>query len=168
MTKIAETGLLLATSWSINTVLNLFGYCKRKWPQLAKLDQPLDFHRSLGKDRILGKSTTLLGLLIALISGLALSKCLNVLGLHSSMLGGTAVYFGHALGSFIKRRLHIPQGQFAPIIDHADSVVTLGVLYFILDIVRVPSIILAMVLSILLQPILCYVGYRLHIREHPL
>lgn len=160
--------LLLAFSWGTNTCLNLLGHFKRKFPALRNLDTPTDAQLMFfDRQRLLGDSTTVLGALVAPLSGILIGISLGL----SMPLGATAgicVYLGHACGSFIKRRLKIKPGDYVPILDHTDSVIMLGIVYYYLGMLSLQSIVIAAITSALLQPLLCYIGYRLRLRERPL
>ncbi len=160
--------LLLTFSWGINICLNLLGHFKRKLPALRNLDVPIDARLMFfDRQRLLGDSTTLLGILIAPSSGMFIGFFLG-LPISLGAIAGICVYLGHACGSFIKRRLKIKPGDYVPILDHTDSVIMLGMVYYNLGILSLQSIVMAAAVSALFQPLLCYIGFRLHLRERPL
>jgi CDP-archaeol synthase len=160
--------LLLLLSWGVNTCLNLLGYAKKVSTVITKYDKPLDNYTILfDGHRLLGDSTTLLGIPVALSAGVLFGITI-ALPPPFGALAGLCVYTGHAIGSFIKRRLHYSPGQYAPILDHTDSVLTLGMVYYMLAIISAPSILVAGLTSAVLQPLFCYIGYKLHLREKPL
>lgn len=152
--------------WGINIALNLWYLLKLRRPKFLAYDAPLDLsHTLFDGRRILGNSTTWVGIPVALISGLIIESFLTtpLIGL----LKGLTVYLGHAMGSFIKRRFGIPRGKFVPIIDHGDSIIVTGIVFLVFRKEPLLMVSSAILLTLIVQPVLAYIGYRLKLRDNP-
>ncbi|NPA86862.1 MAG: CDP-2,3-bis-(O-geranylgeranyl)-sn-glycerol synthase [Candidatus Diapherotrites archaeon] len=104
-------------------VANATATFSKKFPRT----HPVDGGLTLGGRRILGDGKTVEGSLIGIISGtMAGLVVYSVLGLPSpleSFLLATGAMLGDMLGSFIKRRLGLPRGSEAPLLDQLDFVI---------------------------------------------
>jgi CDP-2,3-bis-(O-geranylgeranyl)-sn-glycerol synthase len=116
--------------------LILPAYIANSVPVLARGKHPVDFGASMpdGK-RVLGDGKTFEGILFGLIFG-------TLAGIVGGILVGELYYFaflscvlalgalvGDMIGAFVKRRLNIPRGAPAPVLDQLDFVV--GALLFV-------------------------------------
>ena len=144
-----------------NLMLNIFYEIKRKC-NLLWLDYPLDLNLNLGKNRLLGDSTTIGGFIVSIICGLGLSF---VPFFQYTLTLSLLSYFGHALGSFIKRRLGIPRGNFLPIVDHGDYMILSSIYFVSLDVINYKYALLCTILVMIIQPVFAYLSWRLGIRE---
>lgn len=153
--------------WGINIALNLWYLLKLRRPSVLAYDAPLDLNKNFFDGyRILGDSTTWVGLPVAVIAGISIE-----LFLTSVLVGtvkGLSVYFGHSIGSFIKRRFNIPRGKFVPIVDHGDSIIITGAVFYFLGWQPLSIVTTAVLLTLAVQPILAYGGYKLKLRDNPL
>ena len=153
--------------WLVNIALNSLYILKKYFPQLESRDIPIDGNiLFLDKRPLLGKSTTWLAIVIAITMVPATLPWTQSIKL--SFLYSLGVYFGHALGSFIKRRFKYTDGEFFPIIDHADSVLTTGSILAILNFFSWRTILLATCLTLILQPIWNTFCHTLGLRKLPL
>lgn len=159
---ITQILLFCAPCWIVNISLNLFKFI----PGVAKLDRPLDNKKIFFDQRpVLGKSTTIIGLVVAAAMGFIFGF---FIGQFKGLMVGLGVYFGHALGSFIKRRLNIASGDFLPFVDHGDYIFLTGMIFIFFGWIQ-PSIFLySFVLTLLVHPFACYIGFKLGLREKPL
>jgi CDP-diglyceride synthetase len=167
MSILIEALIFLVQYWIINVSLNTFKFI----PGVTRLDQPLDGgHLFFDRRRILGQSTTVLGLPIALCAGLFSWIIVNwTWGLPwLGLIFGLTVYFGHAIGSFAKRRLGWSDGRFLPVVDHGDSVLVSGVVLSLLGAISWPSFGLAFIMNLAVQPLLCRIGFALRLRSKPM
>ncbi len=78
------------------------------------------------------------------------------------------VFIGDLLGSIVKRRLGFKKGQFALFIDHGDYIITTGLVFIFLKYISMEVFIYSLLLTYILHPIVCYIGYKLKIKEQPL
>jgi Putative integral membrane protein DUF46. len=84
---------------------------------------PLDLGKTWGGRRILGDGKTFEGLLSGLLVGLAVSAVLGLLGawpyraVEEAVLVVLGALVGDVAGSFVKRRLGLPRGSSAPLMD---------------------------------------------------
>ncbi|QQS22960.1 CDP-archaeol synthase [bacterium] len=153
--------------WLINVTLNLWYLLKMRYPKILKYDAALDLNKNFFDGyRILGNSTTWVGLPIALLSGAIIESFLSTPEI--GLLKGLAVYAGHALGSFTKRRFNIPRGQYVPIVDHGDSIILTGIIFYALGLESLSIVVAGVILTLIAQPIMAYSGYKLKLRDNPL
>ncbi len=112
---------------------------------LSSLAIPADFNKKLNGVRILGKNKTIRGFVFAVIIGFIVGIIQYLFSpgfftneaysqLHTSLISASVISFGallgDALGSFIKRQLHISPGQSLPVIDQVDYLI--GSLFFVI------------------------------------
>jgi high-affinity Fe2+/Pb2+ permease len=121
--------------------------------------------RNLGKNRLLGDSTTVLGLITALLAGFLIQVILPYI---PAILIGFGMYLGHMCGSFIKRRLSIQSGEFFPVLDHGDGIIVTGGMLYLLGYITLPVYFISIATTLICYPIICYVAYKLKLREKPL
>lgn len=150
---------VLLVAWIVNGALNLFGALTRN----VDIDRPLD-GRLLFIDgkRLLGTSATWGGLVLCLGASLALSA-------YSALaLVPLLVYLGHAVGSFLKRRLGYPDGKFLPGIDHGDYALLIGAVFVPLGYLTIKDAALMYVLSVVITPLVTWCAFSLRLRHHKL
>ncbi len=167
MNELIEVLKFAVPCWGINIALNLWYLLKLNKPAILKYDAPLDLNKNFfDGQRVLGNSTTWIGLPVAVFAGVIIEIFLTnpLMGL----VKGLTVYFGHAIGSFIKRRMKVPRGQFVPIVDHGDSIIVTGIVLYLLGWQKFNIVVAGVVLTLIIQPILVYIGYRLKLRDNPL
>lgn len=157
--------------WLINISLNGIYVAKLYFPIINKKDQPIDFyHKFSDGTRILGDSTTVLGVVVAIASGLLIQLFLGQytqswLGL--GLISGLSVYFGHALGSFIKRRFRYDDGSFMLFVDHGDYIVLSGIVFALLGLASWHVVVLAIFMTYILHPIFTYISYLFKFHKYP-
>jgi CDP-2,3-bis-(O-geranylgeranyl)-sn-glycerol synthase len=167
MTELYHVLLYTVPCWCINIALNLWYLLKLRRPALLKYDAPLDLNYTLPDGyRLLGVSTTWVGLPVAILSGMLIESFITNPALGA--LKGLTVYLGHACGAFIKRRFGIPRGKYVPIIDHGDSIIVTGIIFVALGKEQLPIAAVGLIVTLLVQPILAYAGYLLKLRDNPL
>ena len=154
--------LYFSIVWGVNICLNLLYVLKKYFSVIKSLDRPIDCGLKYHKDRLIGDSTTFLGLLISFIISFILFKINFILALIPIL-----VYLGHSLGSFIKRRMHKKGGEFVPFVDHGDYMITTSVIFLILGYINVSFAFWAITLTYILHPIACFVAFKLKLKEHP-
>jgi CDP-2,3-bis-(O-geranylgeranyl)-sn-glycerol synthase len=163
MTKIfIDTFILLISCGVINISLNLFYITKKKYG-VERWDTPFDFGLHLGKNRILGQSTTWGGLVVSL--GLGALIQLFFMGIPGIVIG-IGCFFGHALGSFIKRRLSIPRGAYLPVVDHGDYIIVTGFLLLCMHWLSFETYLMSICIILLIHPLFCFIGYKRGFRDH--
>lgn len=145
--------------WIVNLSLNLIYVTKYYFPKVEQIDRPIDFGFNFFDDRrILGNSTTIIGIAVALLAGF----------LSGSLLVGILVYLGHALGSFIKRRLNYKDGDFMPVVDHGDYVILTGAVFLFLNKTTPQVFLLGLLLTYILHPVVTYASYLVKWHKKPL
>lgn len=152
--------------WVVNMSFDILVYASRRSRRIASCNVPLDGGRMMADgNRVLGDSTTWLGLLQATLLGfvgelLWPGRLLMFLAL--------LVWIGHLTGSFIKRRFGIARGRYLPIIDHGDySLLTGGILY-VLGYISFIAWVAGVLVTLLLTPLVTYGAYKAGIRVRPL
>jgi hypothetical protein len=155
------------TCWFINGSLNFIYVAKQSWEVVQKWNIPLD-HGKIWFDnrRILGNSTTWLGIPVALASGIIGGLVFGDLAI--GVVQGVCVYSGHALGSFIKRRLGKNDGQFVPFVDHGDYVILSGLVVGLLGWRSWTTVLSALFLTFIFHPMATYIFFKLGWRKSPL
>jgi hypothetical protein len=154
--------------WLINMSLNLIYIAKRNFPALETFDQPLDGGMRLRDgQRLLGSSTTWLGIIVAIIAGLLIQRLFGQT-IMIGLLTGLTVYIGHTLGSFIKRRAHVKDGGFLPGVDHANYVITTGIIFGLMHLFPWQVILIGIALTYVLHPIVAYLAYLIGWHRYPL
>jgi CDP-2,3-bis-(O-geranylgeranyl)-sn-glycerol synthase len=149
--------------WLINFGLNTFKHL----PGIKKFDKPLDREINFfDRKRLLGPSTTILGFPFALIFGLLAG--IIFFDWKIGLILGLSAYFGHALGSFIKRRFGIKPGGFLPLVDHGDFIITAGLILFLLNVITLDIMLYSVLINWIVQPFLCFIGYKLKLRDNSL
>ena len=138
-----------------------------RWLLGTRYAWPLDAGLLLADGRpLFGASKTLRGLIAALLCTTLLAWLLGwqpLLGL----LFATMAMLGDLLASFIKRRLAIPASGMAPGLDQIpESLLPLLAVRGVLELSWL-QIILIVVAFIVLDYLLSFILYRLHIRQHP-
>lgn len=170
MTFVIEIFKYLIPYWGINAALNIFHHYKLLFQDRhqIQIDYPFDFQKNfIDGRRILGKSTTWLGLVVSLISGLFFEYIFS----QSWQLGiikGLIAFFGHALGSFVKRRCGKKDGEFMIIADHGDYVILSALIFGIFQLKSLSFLLISIGVNLLIHPVLTYLGYRFGLREKKL
>lgn len=158
--------LFLIPAIFFNFSLNVFYEFKRLFG-FIKFDYPFDFKiKFFDGNRILGESTTWGGLLVVILLGFISDFWLDI-G-FSLILFGLLVFFGHALGSFIKRRFNYERGRFMPIIDHGDYIIFSGIFFLINNKIEFNTFIISLLLVLLFQPLVTFIFYKIGLRDNPL
>lgn len=151
-------------SWGTNILLNVLGIIKMYFPRTINFDWPIDNNLKYRGDRLIGESTTVVGLIICLLVSLTLYFAVhNFIWIFIPLL----VYCGHMLGSIIKRRMHKNGGEFVPFIDHGDYMILTGIVFMILKYVTFPFFILTILTTYFFHPIICFLAFKFKLREYP-
>jgi len=138
-----------------------------RWLSGARYAWPLDAGLKLADGRpLFGASKTLLGLLAALLCTTLLAWLMGWSPLLGLLFVAMAM-LGDLLASFIKRRLAIPASGMAPGLDQIpESLLPLLAVRSVLELSWL-QIIFIVLAFIVLDYLLSFVLYRLHIRQHP-
>lgn len=149
-----------------NMALNMLYPLRTWWPFFARLDLPIDGGVLLWDGRpIFGRSTTVPGLALVIMLGAVYTLLIGTrLGLIEALL----TYLGHAAGSFIKRRAAVPDGKFVPLVDHGDYVILSGIVLFATHLAPLWVVTATIILTLAIQPLVTYCGFKLGIRKYPL
>jgi CDP-2,3-bis-(O-geranylgeranyl)-sn-glycerol synthase len=147
----------------MNIGFNIFYEVKRH-NHILHWDRPLDGGRNFfDKNRILGESTTVGGLLLAIAGGLFLNWLFPG---SEAFLKVTIVYFGHAIGSFIKRRFNKKRGEYVPILNHGDYIILAGVIFIFMRKISVGVALFSIILILIISPLMTYCSYKLGLRDN--
>lgn len=154
----------MALTWGTNISLNLLYVLKHSFPRIVDLDRPIDGGINFwDRRRFIGDSTTILGLVVALVCSLvAFYSGLfdNVVAILTPFL----VYAGHMIGSFIKRRMN-KNNTFVPFVDHGDYVLASGLVLCSLGYVSVSLALVCLLLTYILHPIAVLLAFKLGLRK---
>ncbi len=77
------------------------------------------------------------------------------------------VFLGDLLGSILKRRLGYQKGEFAFLIDHGDYILTTGIVFTLLNHISLQVFLYSLLITYILHPITCFIGYKLGIKKEP-
>ncbi len=158
--------IYILLTWGSNISLNFLYIIKKKYPILNIKDIPLDMNFNLGNNRILGESTTFLGLIISILLSLLLYISSYFYFVNLFMIP-ILVYFGHAFGSFIKRRLGKRDGNFMLFVDHGDYMIFTGLSLFFVGIISLDMVFWSLLFTYLFHPIACIIAFNLKLKERP-
>lgn len=140
--------------------------------KLFRRTHPLDFgmHFFDGR-RLLGDSKTIEGFVSGFAAGLLTGHLLSLLGMLS--IGEAAVLslgtmLGDAVGSFIKRRLGLPSGARAPLLDQLSFLVVALALYSLTyGFVEVPVVTILLLITPPLHLATNVIAYKLGLKSKP-
>ncbi len=164
-TLIVDSLIYLIPCFVINASLNVFGLAKKEYPALQKIDRQFDMGLKFFDHReLFGASTTWGGLVLALVLGLVFN--LIHFGEGYGILIACTTFFGHALGSFIKRRFNMPRGAYLPIVDHGDYMILTGIVFWTYGLESLSVLLLGLILVLIFQPPTAYLAYRLGWRDN--
>ena len=156
--------LYFSVAWGANISLNLLYVAKKYIPRLSHFDRPIDGGLRYGGDRLVGDSTTVIGIILCLVLALLLFFITTNLVWASIPL---LVYIGDLSGGFIKRRLHKREGEFVLFVDHGDYMLCLGIFFASLGYISWPFAILAILITYVLHPLACLAAFKLKLRKYP-
>lgn len=154
----------LFLTWGTNMSLNLLYVLKRYIPKTASFDYPIDGRIQYKGDRLVGESTTVWGLVLCFIISIVLF--FHVLSLKWAIVP-LLVYCGHTIGSIIKRRMHKKGGEYVPFLDHGDYMILTGLMFVMLGYITPIFAFSSILITYLLHPIVCFLAFKLKLREHP-
>lgn len=151
-------------AWGTNMLLNVLGIIKLHFPNVINLDKPIDFGLEYRGDRLIGESTTIVGLILSiLISVILYLTKFHFIWIYIPLL----VYFGHTLGSIIKRRMHKKGGEFVIFVDHGDYMILTGTVFVLMNYVTPLFAILSILVTYIFHPIVCFIAFKLKLRKLP-
>ncbi|MES2014231.1 MAG: CDP-archaeol synthase [Patescibacteria group bacterium] len=146
--------------------LNVFGFLSVHSSFIQKHDAPFDASKLFFDGRrILGDSTTWGGLLVVVILGVLAEFIFP--HAHFFILS-LLVFLGHAVGSFIKRRLSFARGQFLPFVDHGDYVLAAGIYLLATHALSIFGLFFAYVLTLLITPLVTFIAHAFKLRQSQL
>lgn len=141
-------------------------YVANSFPVILKGKKPIDLGRNfIDGRRIFGDGKTIEGFLSGLFLGTLLGVVVNYT-LHAFLLSLGALT-GDLIGAFIKRRLGMPRGHPAPILDQLDFVI--GALAFISIIypVTLEQVLFLVLVTPPIHLIANFLAYLLRLKSHP-
>ena len=160
--SVANVCAFFVLTWGTNIALNLLYVLKKFFPKVGKLDMPVDGGLLLwDKRRMVGDSTTVFGIVVVLLCGLVFFYS-NFFVKEVALLAPILVYFGHLLGSFVKRRF---DKEFIPFVDHGDYVPFSGVVLSLLHLLAPRVALITLLITYLLHPLATLVAFRFGLRE---
>jgi CDP-2,3-bis-(O-geranylgeranyl)-sn-glycerol synthase len=133
-------------------------------PSLSVLAKPMDGGVQWRGKPIFGPSRTFLGIIFTCITFVIWGLLVSDWVLASSVF---LVLLGTLVSSFIKRRLGYARGEHMFIVDQADYMILVGVFAYYFGFAPMGVILLSIVITIILQPIVSYIGYKLGWKKLP-
>jgi CDP-2,3-bis-(O-geranylgeranyl)-sn-glycerol synthase len=161
MPLVYYTIIFFAPSFIANLSFNVFYEIKRYF-KIQNWDRPLDCNIMIRQKRVLGESTTIGGLGVAIIMGILLS---TVPIFSDTIIKSLLAYFGHAAGSFLKRRMGMERGEYAPIIDHGDYMIITSLFFIFSEQIDISVAIIGTAAVLIVQPIITWSAWKIGIRE---
>lgn len=150
--------------WIANVAFSL-AYPLRKWSsRLRGLDRPLDNNIRYRGQPFFGPSRTWLGLLITLVVAM-MWGIISQSGMP--VLQIMLTFVGTLLGSFIKRQLRFPPGKMVLILDQADYLFFVGLIWYLFFDVQGAVVVIAAFLTIIGTPFFSVTGYALGLKSKP-
>lgn len=156
--------LYIFLTWGSNITLNFLYVLKKNIPFFYRLDKPIDFRFYFNKNRLIGESTTFLGLATSLVLSFLIFTFSRDIGISFIPI---LVYVGHTLGSFTKRRLGKNDGAFVPFLDHGDYMILSGLVLYLLGFISWQLALLGLLFTYIFHPLACLVAFNLKMREYP-
>jgi CDP-2,3-bis-(O-geranylgeranyl)-sn-glycerol synthase len=156
--------IYFSLAWGANIALNFLYVIKRYFPVFKRFDRSIDWGLRYKGSRLIGDSTTVVGLVISL------ALCAILYLATSEFMWAVIpaiVYLGDLIGSFIKRRMRKKEGEFVPFIDHGDYMLLLGITFILSGYISFSFAISALLLTYILHPIACLIAFKFKLREHP-
>ncbi len=137
--------------------------------------KPLDFRKKfIDGRRVLGDGVTVKGSVlgggVGVIVGIVKSILENSFTLHEielSFLLSYGAILGDALGSFLKRRLNIPRGRPAPLLDQLDFVMGALFLASFIEEIEMKTIIILLLITPFGHLLVNMTGYKLGMKDVP-
>jgi CDP-2,3-bis-(O-geranylgeranyl)-sn-glycerol synthase len=77
----------------------------------------------------------------------------------------SCVFTGDLLGSFIKRRFNYKKGEYMPLVDHGDYILFTGFIFVQLNLISYSIFVLSLLITYILHPLVCVIGYKLRIKN---
>ncbi len=137
--------------------------------------KPLDFNISMPDGRrVFGEGVTIKGFLIGIVAGTISPVIINIFqgsaltnNIFLGFLLSSGALIGDAVGSFIKRRMGMEQGESAPLLDQLDFVFGGLFMASFVDFISIDLIIVLMLVTPLGHLTVNFVGFQLKMKEVP-
>lgn len=153
-------------------------YAANAFPPLVKGRSPLDFHKNLGKHRILGDGKTIEGSIAGILFGLfigslqlAFQDYVDLGFIKMSfllvILLSVGAILGDITGTFIKRRLGIKRGDPAILLDQLDFLAIAVVFSLLVVSLSLEIIAVLFLLTPVVHLTANYIGYKCGVKKHP-
>lgn len=141
-------------------------YVANSMPVLFKGSRPIDFGKNfVDGRRIFGDGKTFEGFISGLFSGSLLGAVVGY-PLHAFLLSLGAL-IGDLVGAFIKRRMGMPRGHPAPILDQLDFILGALVLVSIIYPVSLEQVIFLVLVTPPIHLFANFLAYQLKLKSHP-
>lgn len=175
--NLIEAIWIILPAYAVNGLVPLVG--------LKKNNHPIDFGKRFRGKPILGSGKTweglafgcFIGILIASIEMLAFPYLpfdqspvpLTIIPMYP-ILGfmlGLGTIIGDMVGSFIKRRIGLPRGAIAPLLDQEDFL--LGALLFasFMVIIKIDWVLLLVIITPIIHLIANVIGFKIRVKKEP-
>ncbi|MDD5165648.1 MAG: CDP-archaeol synthase [Candidatus Pacebacteria bacterium] len=136
----------------------------RVFPQLKRINIPIDMGLTWNGSPLIGPSRTYLGLLVAFIVG---ALWFYIGGDTYAFFKTTLAFIGVVGASFIKRRLKIKSGARAYIMDQVDYLFITALIFYVFSLEKWQILLTALLITAIAHPVVCYVAYKLHLKDSP-
>ncbi len=137
--------------------------------------KPLDFNLSMSDGRrVFGEGVTIKGFIIGIAAGTISPVIINIFqgsaltnNIFLGFLLSSGALIGDAVGSFIKRRMGMEQGESAPLLDQLDFVFGGLFMASLVILISIDLIIVLMLVTPLGHLTVNFVGFQLKMKEVP-
>jgi CDP-2,3-bis-(O-geranylgeranyl)-sn-glycerol synthase len=157
-------------------------YAANAFPPLVRGRRPLDFGKSLRMNRILGDGKTFEGTIVGIVFGTFIGILqiifqsnypipaeigLVTLTIPIVLLLSAGAIVGDIVGAFIKRRLGMPRGALAPLLDQWDFLVVSLLLVSLLVVLSIDIIIFLLIITPIVHWVANLIGYTVKVKKTP-
>ena len=158
----------------VSTLLFILpAYIANMFPVISNGKHPIDFEKKFKGERILGDGKTIeggfVGIVTGTLAGITLSYLMlgNEMSLPLAFMLSFGAIFGDSVGSFIKRRMKIPQGNSVFPLDQIDFLI--GALLFssFFQILEINQYIFLLLITPVLHLIANRIGYKMKLKKVP-
>lgn len=136
--------------------------------KLNFLKYPVDFNKTLSGKRIFGHHKTWRGLIFGTLTG-GIVSLLQLRGIWIGIVMGLGGLIGDMIGSFIKRRMNIPEGGRLLLVDQIDFLIGSLIFCYIFGFwtLGLNQTIFLLIATPVLSYICSWIGYKLKIKNVP-
>ncbi len=150
--------------WSFNMSAALLTPLGRLFPSIKNINIPIDMGLTWNGSPLIGPSRTYLGLLVAIIAG---TLWIYIGDDQFALLKTILAFVGVVSASFIKRRLKLRSGAQMYVVDQIDYLFIVALIFYVFSLENWQILLTALIITAIAHPVVCYVAYKLHLKDSP-